>query len=113
VAGGVQPDLSLAYSSQSVDGRTAATNNQANWIGDGWSMDPGYIERQYVSCTDDTTDSNTTVKVGDQCWKKDNAVLNLADTPTPWSRTTRRASGTWRATTAPRPSSSPAPPQQR
>lgn len=77
VPGGVQPDLSLGYSSQAVDGRTAATNNQANWVGDGWSMDPGYIERRYVSCTDDTTGSNTTAKVGDQCWKKDNAVINL------------------------------------
>ncbi|MFC5767408.1 RHS repeat-associated core domain-containing protein [Actinacidiphila bryophytorum] len=77
VPGGVQPDLSLGYSSQAVDGRTAATNNQANWVGDGWSMDPGYIERQYVSCTDDTSGSNTTAKVGDECWKKDNAVINL------------------------------------
>ncbi|MFG1809487.1 RHS repeat domain-containing protein [Streptomyces sp. NPDC049040] len=77
VPGGVQPDLSLGYSSQAVDGRTAATNNQSNWIGDGWSMEPGYIERQYVSCASDTTGSNTTVKVGDECWKKDNAVINL------------------------------------
>ncbi|MFE4674253.1 RHS repeat domain-containing protein [Streptomyces sp. NPDC056723] len=77
VPGGAQPDLSLSYSSQAVDGRTAATNNQANWIGDGWSMDPGYIERRYVSCSDDTKDSNGTDKSGDQCWKKDNAVLSL------------------------------------
>ncbi|MFD5752224.1 hypothetical protein [Streptomyces sp. NPDC127033] len=77
VPGGLEPDLSLSYSSQSVDGRTAATNNQANWIGDGWSMEPGYIERRYIPCTDDTKDSNATGKVGDQCWKKDNAVLNL------------------------------------
>ncbi|WP_436846522.1 RHS repeat domain-containing protein [Streptomyces massasporeus] len=77
VPGGVQPQLSLSYSSQSVDGRTAATNNQANWIGDGWSMEPGYIERRYVSCSEDTTGSNGTDKSGDQCWKKDNAVLNL------------------------------------
>lgn len=77
VPGGVEPDLSMSYSSQAVDGRTAATNNQANWIGDGWSLEPGYIERQYVSCTDDTSGSNTTAKVGDLCWKKDNAVLNL------------------------------------
>ncbi|MEV7087929.1 RHS repeat-associated core domain-containing protein [Streptomyces sp. NPDC093085] len=77
VPGGLEPDLSLAYSSQSVDGRTAATNNQANWIGDGWSMEPGYIERRYIPCTDDTKNSNATGKVGDQCWKKENAVLNL------------------------------------
>jgi RHS repeat-associated protein len=77
VPGGVQPQLSLGYSSQAVDGRTAATNNQANWIGDGWSMDPGYIERQYVACSDDKTGSNAPDKVADQCWKKDNAVINL------------------------------------
>lgn len=77
VPGGLVPGLGLAYASQSVDGRTAATNNQANWIGEGWSLEPGFIERRYVSCTDDTKDSNTTAKVGDQCWKKDNAVINL------------------------------------
>ncbi len=77
VAGSAVPDLNLSYSSQSVDGRTASTNNQANAIGDGWSMEPGYIERQYISCADDTKNSTTTDKVGDLCWKKDNAVINL------------------------------------
>ncbi|MFF2852017.1 RHS repeat domain-containing protein [Streptomyces sp. NPDC058001] len=77
VPGGVQPDLKLAYNSQAVDGRTAATNNQANWIGDGWSMEPGYIERRYVSCSDDAKDGNGTDKSGDLCWKNDNAVISL------------------------------------
>ncbi|MFE0776935.1 RHS repeat domain-containing protein [Streptomyces sp. NPDC058861] len=78
VPGGVSPKFALGYSSLAIDGRTAATNNQPGGIGDGWSMEPGYIERQYVSCTDDKTGSNnTTAKVGDLCWKKDNAVLNL------------------------------------
>ncbi|MEV8320430.1 RHS repeat-associated core domain-containing protein [Streptomyces sp. NPDC059900] len=77
VPGGTEPELALGYNSQSVDGRTAATNNQANWVGDGWSMEPGYIERRYVSCADDAKDGNGTDKSGDQCWKKDNAVLNL------------------------------------
>ncbi|MEU4178313.1 RHS repeat-associated core domain-containing protein [Streptomyces sp. NPDC026589] len=77
VAGSAVPDLKLGYSSQSVDGRTASTNNQANAVGDGWSMEPGYIERQYISCTEDTKNSTTTAKVGDLCWKKDNAVINL------------------------------------
>ncbi|GAA3900773.1 RHS repeat-associated core domain-containing protein [Streptomyces lannensis] len=94
VPGGVAPQLSLGYSSQSIDGRTAATNNQANWIGDGWSMEPGYIERQYISCTDDKTGSNnTTAKVGDQCWKKDNAVLNLGGQSNTLIRDT--TSGEW------------------
>ncbi|WP_432122868.1 RHS repeat domain-containing protein [Streptomyces sp. S1] len=78
VPGDVSPKLALGYSSLAIDGRTAATNNQPGGIGDGWSMEPGYIERQYVSCTDDKAGSNnTTAKVGDLCWKKDNAVLNL------------------------------------
>ncbi|MER7969130.1 RHS repeat-associated core domain-containing protein [Streptomyces sp. NPDC096080] len=77
VPGGIGPEVDLSYSSQAVDGRTAATNNQANWIGDGWSMEPGYIERRYVSCGDDAKDGNGTDKSGDLCWKKDNAVLNL------------------------------------
>ena len=77
VPGGVEPELNLSYSSQAVDGRTAATNNQANWVGDGWSLEPGYIERRYVSCSDDISNSNGTDKSGDLCWKKDNAVLNL------------------------------------
>ncbi|MGW6390592.1 RHS repeat domain-containing protein [Streptomyces sp. NPDC055103] len=78
VPGDVSPQLKLGYSSQAIDGRTAATNNQPGGIGDGWSMEPGYVERQYVSCMDDKANSNnTTAKVGDLCWKKDNAVLNL------------------------------------
>ncbi|MEV0783269.1 RHS repeat-associated core domain-containing protein [Streptomyces sp. NPDC050423] len=93
VPGGTSPDLKLAYSSQSIDGRTAATNNQANSIGDGWSMEPGYIERQYVSCADDTTNSNTTAKVGDLCWKKDNAVINLGGQSNVLVKDT--ASGKW------------------
>ncbi|UKL04222.1 RHS repeat domain-containing protein [Streptomyces sp. NBU3104] len=76
--GGLGPDLGLSYSSQSIDGRTAATNNQANWIADGWSLSPGSIERRYVSCEDDKSGGNNpTHKVGDLCWKKDNATLTL------------------------------------
>ncbi|OEJ21642.1 hypothetical protein AS594_39690 [Streptomyces agglomeratus] len=78
VPGGVEPSVGLSYSSQAVDGRTAATNNQANWIGDGWSMSPGSIERRYTSCETDKADGNNpSHKVGDQCWKKDNATLSL------------------------------------
>jgi RHS repeat-associated protein len=78
VPGGLAPHLGLSYSSQAVDGRTAATNNQANWIGDGWSMSPGFIERRYISCEADKEGGNNPAhKVGDLCWKKDNATLSL------------------------------------
>ncbi|WP_308354970.1 RHS repeat-associated core domain-containing protein [Streptomyces sp. MUM 203J] len=94
VPGDVSPQLKLGYSSQSIDGRTAATNNQGSIIGDGWSMEPGYIERQYIPCTDDKTGSNnTTAKVGDLCWKKDNAVLNLGGRSNQLIRDS--ASGEW------------------
>ncbi|MGW5396407.1 RHS repeat domain-containing protein [Streptomyces sp. NPDC003952] len=94
VPGDVSPQLKLGYSSQSIDGRTAATNNQANDIGDGWSMEPGYIERQYISCTDDKAGSNnTSAKVGDRCWKSDNAVINLGGRSNQLIRDT--ATGAW------------------
>ncbi|MEU9001145.1 polymorphic toxin-type HINT domain-containing protein [Streptomyces sp. NPDC048551] len=75
--GGLDPKISLAYSSQSVDGRMAASNNQASWIGDGWNWEPGFIERKYKPCTDDKTGSTTQAKIGDQCWFNDNATLSL------------------------------------
>jgi hypothetical protein len=57
--GGLEPGLALSYRSSAVDGRTSATNNQASWIGDGWDMWPGFVERSYGGCFDDG------VKVGD------------------------------------------------
>ncbi|MFB9437930.1 polymorphic toxin-type HINT domain-containing protein [Streptomyces showdoensis] len=77
VPGGLKPDVTLGYNSQAVDGRTAASNNQAGWIGDGWSYEPGYIERRYKSCEDDKTGGTNTAKVGDPCWYTDNATLSL------------------------------------
>lgn len=77
VPGGLQPTVSLDYSSQTVDGRTSASNNQPSWIGDGWSYEPGFIERSYTSCNDDQTGGTNTTKVGDLCWFNDNATLSL------------------------------------
>lgn len=65
--GGPQPDLALTYSSSSVDGMTLATNSQASWIGSGWDLQLGYIERSFTSCSDDGT------ATGDLCWKSDGA----------------------------------------
>ncbi|WP_405060620.1 polymorphic toxin-type HINT domain-containing protein [Kribbella sp. NBC_01505] len=75
---GPRPELSIGYSSGSVDGQIASTNNQASWIGQGHSLEAGYIERKYVSCSDDMTpQSNNKTKTGDLCWKSDNAFLSL------------------------------------
>ncbi|MEU9064778.1 RHS repeat-associated core domain-containing protein [Streptomyces sp. NPDC048430] len=77
VPGGLEPKISLAYNSQSVDGRTAAANSQSSWIGDGWDWDPGFIERRYKSCNDDMAGGTNTTRVGDLCWHNDNATLSL------------------------------------
>ncbi len=73
------PQLGLGYSSGSVDGRVADTNNQASWIGEGWGMSSGFIERSYVPCVDDTDGSanNASLTTGDLCWGTQNATLQL------------------------------------
>jgi RHS repeat-associated protein len=72
--GGPEPDLELDYSSGSVDGRTASTNNQTSWIGEGWDLSEGFIERRYKSCADDVT---FTPKPYDMCWETDNAFVSM------------------------------------
>ncbi|WP_416979056.1 polymorphic toxin-type HINT domain-containing protein [Streptomyces sp. T028] len=70
--GGLVPTVGLGYSSQSADGRTSATNNQGSWIGEGFSYDPGYIERRYKPCSEDGHDGS-----GEQCWAFENATVML------------------------------------
>ncbi|MGX1507633.1 UNVERIFIED_CONTAM: hypothetical protein RKD43_006258 [Streptomyces graminofaciens] len=82
VPGGLLPKVALSYNSSSVDGRTASTNNQSSWIGEGWEYSPGFIERRYVSCENDKQGGNNTEKVGDLCWKSENATLSLSGTST-------------------------------
>ncbi|WP_239127221.1 RHS repeat-associated core domain-containing protein [Asanoa siamensis] len=75
---GPEPELALAYSSSSVDGRSEVTNNQPSWVGEGFDYWPGYIERRYVPCAEDMGGgANNTRKTGDLCWRSDNAVLSL------------------------------------
>lgn len=84
-AGGLMPKVALGYSSQSVDGRTSATNNQASWIGDGWDYNPGSITRTYANCREDSKKSgsnNATHRTADLCWGSDNATLSLGGTTT-------------------------------
>lgn len=71
--GVMPPPLSLAYSSGNIDGHTSTSNNQGGWIGDGWDMWPGFIERKYASCADD----NPSYKTGDQCWLSNNATMSF------------------------------------
>lgn len=75
VPGDLIPQVAADYSSGSIDGETVATNNQPSWVGDGWNLWPGFVERSYGSCADDTAGGSP--KTGDQCWVTDNATLSL------------------------------------
>ncbi|MFG3052995.1 RHS repeat-associated core domain-containing protein [Kitasatospora sp. NPDC048239] len=70
--GGEAPPVALGYNSAAVDGKTSATNSQSSWIGDGWTYEPGYIERSYKNC-----DKAGITGSADQCWGGQNATLSL------------------------------------
>ncbi|NRG40927.1 hypothetical protein HRK28_08315 [Rathayibacter sp. VKM Ac-2835] len=77
-AGGPQPELALAYDSQSVDGRTASTNNQTSVVGEGWDLaGSGFIERSYLPCALEDDAGRDAKASGDLCWKTDNATLSF------------------------------------
>jgi hypothetical protein len=51
VPGSLEPEVSLEYDSQAIDGLTSSTNNEASWIEDGWDYSPGFIEADYPACS--------------------------------------------------------------
>ncbi|AUG80460.1 hypothetical protein CFP65_5774 [Kitasatospora sp. MMS16-BH015] len=71
--GGAAPSLSLGYDSSSVDGRTASTNSQSSWIGEGWDYQTGSVSRNYKPCISDGITNS-----GDECWAGQSLSLNLA-----------------------------------
>ncbi|UUU31641.1 polymorphic toxin-type HINT domain-containing protein [Streptomyces sp. CA-210063] len=77
VPGSMTPNIGLSYSSGGVDGRTSNTNNQASWVGDGFDMWPGYIERRYKPCADDDVENADGNKPADLCWAYDNAFVSF------------------------------------
>ncbi len=77
VPGSLKPRLGLSYSSGSIDGRTGGTNNQSSWVGDGFDLWPGFIERRYKPCADDGVKNADGSKPGDMCWAYDNAFISF------------------------------------
>ncbi|MGX7670942.1 RHS repeat-associated core domain-containing protein [Plantactinospora sp. DSM 117369] len=69
---GLTPDLGLGYSSGSVDGRMAATNNQPSIIGEGFDSQAGFIERSYQSCKEDGQATSQEL-----CFASQNATVAL------------------------------------
>lgn len=77
VPGSLTPKVGLSYNSAMVDGRTSNTNNQASWVGDGFDLWPGSIERKYKACGDEGVENSDGIKVGDLCWGYDNATISF------------------------------------
>jgi len=78
VPGELAPKLALSYSSGSIDGRTSNTNNQPSWVGEGFDLWPGYVQRQYKPCADDGAPKDEWgTPPGDLCWGHDNAVISF------------------------------------
>ncbi|MFI1018163.1 polymorphic toxin-type HINT domain-containing protein [Streptomyces sp. NPDC020965] len=77
VPGQLIPTVGLSYSSGGIDGRTGNTNNQSSWVGDGFNLWPGSIERRYKPCADDGVKNAQGHKPGDQCWAYDNAFISF------------------------------------
>ncbi|WP_423462379.1 RHS repeat-associated core domain-containing protein [Promicromonospora sp. MS192] len=101
VPGGLAPDLSLSYSSASLDGKVVSANSQASQVGDGWEANlSGYVERKYVPCSEDQgavggqTPNNASRATGDLCWKSNNATLVFNGSATDLVRD--GATSTWR-----------------
>jgi RHS repeat-associated protein len=79
--GGPKPELALSYTSSAIDGLTSGTNTQGSWMGDGFDLWSGFIERPYRPCdddhdTDEKKDPNNAGKhSGDLCYVTDNASI--------------------------------------
>jgi len=72
----VAPKIALSYDSSTVDGRTAATNNQSSWIGQGWDIPSSFIERTYRACGEDKTLPEAQ-QTGDLCWAGQIVTMSL------------------------------------
>ncbi|SDZ65206.1 RHS repeat-associated core domain-containing protein [Asanoa ishikariensis] len=71
------PDADLFYDSSGVDGRTASTQAQASWVGEGWSSPRSYIEQTFSSCSDSPGGSPSPVSTYDLCYSGPVLTLSL------------------------------------
>ncbi|WP_380282172.1 RHS repeat-associated core domain-containing protein [Kitasatospora purpeofusca] len=78
----VVPQLNLVYNSAVVDGKTASTQAQASWVGDGWSTPDSFVEQTFVSCSDDPEGSASPKSTGDQCYAGPVLTLSLGGSST-------------------------------
>ncbi len=79
VPGGLAPPVTLNYSSQTVDGFNASTNNQASWVGDGWTYEPGFVEADFPTCATNPLEPDTL----DLCAAPEQLTLTMNGQTTP------------------------------
>ncbi|MFE3852406.1 RHS repeat-associated core domain-containing protein [Streptomyces griseorubiginosus] len=70
------PDASLSYDSGSVDAKTANTQAQASWVGDGWSTQDSFVAQEFTPCDDSPEGSAGSVTTTDECY--DGPILTLS-----------------------------------
>ncbi len=61
--GGLQPNLSFEYNGQIVDSSIGSVN-QGGWLGMGWTLDTGYIERDMRGTLDSSADDTFNLVLG-------------------------------------------------
>lgn len=70
--GGAAPSLALSYDSDRVDGMTSASNSQSSWLGMGWDLTAGYVERTFHACSFEGVAGSA-----DWCWGGATYFLHL------------------------------------
>ncbi|MEV6505838.1 RHS repeat-associated core domain-containing protein [Streptomyces sp. NPDC051642] len=70
------PDASLSYDSGSVDGKTANTQAQSSWVGDGWTTQDSFVGQEFTSCADSPEGSAGSVTTTDECY--DGPILTMS-----------------------------------
>ncbi|MFT4225348.1 RHS repeat-associated core domain-containing protein [Micropruina sp.] len=81
LAGPVAPALAIGYNSGVTDGAVSTTNNQASWLGEGFDLPIGFIERKYVPCGMEKgprPGGNEPSGSEDLCWATESARTNNA-----------------------------------
>jgi RHS repeat-associated protein len=91
------PTVALSYDSGSVDGQTAATQAQADWLGDGWSTPENYVEQSFVPCSDSPEGVASAQSTSDQCY--DGNILTISLNGSSTSLVRDDTSGTWKLAT--------------
>ncbi|HEU5474693.1 MAG TPA: RHS repeat-associated core domain-containing protein [Actinophytocola sp.] len=76
-ASSLAPKVGLSYDSGSVDARTASSQAQASWVGDGWSTPSSFIEQSFVPCADSPGGSPSPVATQDQCYAGQILTISL------------------------------------